>query len=258
MGERTSYEPGTFCWVDLAAPDQDAAKAFYMGLLGWECEDLPMGDDGVYSMMSVGGKDVAAIAPQPSQMSGLPPIWSSYVSVPDADAATAKAKQAGATVVSEPFDVFTAGRMTILQDPQGAAFMLWQARDRIGASLVNAPGALTLNQLNTTDPEAAAAFYAEVFGWTTELMGDTDQPYWGIYNGGNLNGGMMRLAPGQDAPPHWLTYFATADLEGAVAQVRSTGGQIVLPPMPVPEGRIIVATDPQGGFFALWEGQLDP
>ena len=119
--------------------------------------------------------------------------------------------------------------MTILQDPQGAAFMLWQARDRIGASLVNAPGALTLNQLDTTDPEAAAAFYAEVFGWTTELMGDTEQPYWGIYNGGNLNGGMMRLAPGQDAPPHWLTYFATADLEGAVAQVRSTGGQIVLP-----------------------------
>ena len=88
MGERTSYEPGTFCWTDLATTDQEAAKAFYQGLFGWDCEDLPAGEGVVYSMMRVDGHDVAAISPQPEMMreAGAPPFWNSYVSVEDVDA----------------------------------------------------------------------------------------------------------------------------------------------------------------------------
>jgi len=51
MGKRESYEPGTFCWVDLATTDSEGAKAFYSGLFGWETDDTPAGQSGTYTML---------------------------------------------------------------------------------------------------------------------------------------------------------------------------------------------------------------
>ena len=261
MGERTKHEPGTFSWTDLATTDQEGAKAFYQGLFGWDCEDRPVGDGVYYSMMLIGGRAVAAVSSQPEAMreQGVPPAWNSYVTVEDADAAAARAREIGGNVISEPFDVLEAGRMAVLQDPQGAVFMAWQAGASIGAELVNAPGALTLNQLNTSDPEAAGRFYSELFGWEVRKVEAPGEPYWGIYSQGNLNGGMMKLPPAAQAgPPHWLVYFATEQLEDTLSKVGASGGETVVSPMDVPGGRIAVARDPQGAYFALWQGQLDP
>ena len=148
--------------------------------------------------------------------------------------------------------------MSVVQDPTGAHFALWQPGTNIGATLVNVPGAFCLNQLNTSDPERAATFYTEVFGWRIEQVGTEATPYWGIWNGPGLNGGMMPLPPGAPAPPHWLLYFATADLDGSAARVGELGGKVVVPPMPVPGGRISVVMDPQGAIFGLLDGRLDP
>jgi predicted enzyme related to lactoylglutathione lyase len=260
VGERTSHKPGTFSWTDLATTDQEGAKGFYQGLFGWDCEDTPVGDGVYYSMMRIGGRAVAAISTQPASMreQGIPPVWNSYVTVEDADAAAARANEVGGNVLAEPFDVLDAGRMAVLGDPQGAFFMVWQPRASIGAELVNAPGALTLNQLNTSDPEAARRFYSELFGWEIRELEGTGQPYWSIHNGETLNAGMMNLPPGAEAPPHWLVYFATEKLEDTLAQVGERGGEVVVSPTDVPAGRIAVARDPQGAYFALWEGELDP
>ena len=142
MGERTKYTPGTFSWADLSTTDQEAAKAFYGGLFGWKAEDLPVGDDGAYySMQLVGDKTVAAISEQPQQQrdAGAPPVWNSYVTVESADAAVERAKELGGAAHTPAFDVMTAGRMAVLQDPQGAYFMAWEPRDNIGAGLVTRP-----------------------------------------------------------------------------------------------------------------------
>src|SRR5438067_6959681 len=162
MGERTQYAPGTFCWADVATTDQEGAKAFYGALFGWEIEDLPAGDGVSYSMARIDGKPVAAISPQPEQQreAGVPPMWNSYVSVESADAAADRAKELGATVHAPPFDVMQAGRMAVIQDPQGAFFMVWQAGQNFGAELVNVPGALCWNELASPDLDASAAFYS--------------------------------------------------------------------------------------------------
>src|SRR5581483_1078844 len=149
MAERTSYPHGTFCWTDLSSPDQAASKAFYSALFGWEAFDAPVGDGVYYSMMMVDGKQVAAIAPQPQQQAGMPPAWQSYVSVDSADAAVARARELGATVHADAFDVMQAGRMGVIQDPQGAYFCVWEPREHHGASLVNAHGALSWNDLSS-------------------------------------------------------------------------------------------------------------
>jgi hypothetical protein len=68
----------------------------------------------------------------------------------------------------EPFDVEPdAGRMVVLTDPEGAEFRVWQAKEKRGAQLVNEPGSLNLNGLNTRDVEGAKSFYGSVFGWRT-------------------------------------------------------------------------------------------
>jgi uncharacterized protein len=257
MGERSEYTPGTFCWVELSSSDQQAANEFYAQLLGWQVEDRPMGEDGVYSLQLVDGKAVAAIAPQPGQQreAGVPSLWNSYVSVADADAAAARAKELGANVHAGPFDVFEAGRMAVIQDPQGAFFMLWQARAMIGAALVNAPGALTWNELQSPDLDASASFYSQLFGWEYEEM-PGEERYLVIKNAGANNGGMRALTP--PAPPSWLTYFAVADLDASLAKLRELGGSVFAGPIDIGMAKIAVVADPQGAVFTLYAGELEP
>jgi uncharacterized protein len=256
MGERTSHPPGTFSWTDLGTDDAEGAKAFYAGLFGWEAEDNPVPGGMTYTMLRLRGKEVAALYER-QQREG-PPAWLSYVTVKDAEAAAARAKELGGNAIQDAIDVMDAGRMAVLQDPQGAVFAVWQPKESIGATLVNDPGAMTMNQLNTSDTDAAADFYSALFGWESRLVAEGGPEFYGIYNGETLNGGMMALPPDAPAPPHWLVYFTVEDLDGVVGKIRDTGGTIVVEPMEIPSGRIAVAQDPQGAAFALFEGEVDP
>src|SRR4030088_467192 len=149
MGNRTQYTPGTFCWTDLTTTDQEAAKAFYTELFGWTAVDMPVGDGIYYTMMEIDGKPVSAVSAQPEQQrdAGAPPTWNSYVSVESADDALTRAKELGATVHAPAFDVLDVGRMGVVQDPQGAFFLVWQPKTHIGAALVNGIGLLSWNEL---------------------------------------------------------------------------------------------------------------
>jgi predicted enzyme related to lactoylglutathione lyase len=258
MGERTPYTPGTFCWTDLTTSDQDAAKVFYCELFGWQVTDLPVGDGVVYSMMSIDGKNVAAISPQQQAQrdAGVPPAWNSYISVEDADATLETAKALGATVHAPAFDVMSAGRMGVIQDPQGAFFLVWQAKDHIGASLVNAAGALSWDELASPDIDASAGFYSELFGWTTSPI-EGAVPYLTIKNSADWYTGGIRPKMEQE-PPYWLVYFGTDDVDASLAKVGELGGGQLLPSTDIGMGTIGVAQDPQGAVFALFAGQLEP
>ena len=259
MGERDGFAPGTFCWVDLSTSDQEDAKRFYSALLGWEAEDLPMDDGATYSMQRRDGKLVAAIAPQPPQqrIAGVPPLWNSYVWVQSAEDSAARAAKLGGTVHAGPFDVRGAGRMAVLQDPQGAFLMLWEAGEHRGAQLVNAPGALVWNELSTSDSEGACAFYGDLFGWEFDApLEGSHEPYLVIRNGGSGNGGIRGLQG--SAPPNWLAYFGVEDLDAARVQVAELGGGELAGPIDIGIARMAVVRDPQGAVFALYAGTLEP
>lgn len=259
MGDRTTYTPGTFSWTDLTTPDQAAAKQFYSALFGWQFTDMPAGEGVEYSMAAVDGKWVAAISPQPPQQreAGVPAMWNSYITVEDADATAARAAELGATVHAAPFDVLEAGRMAVIQDPQGAWFEIWQARQHIGAGLVNAPGALSWNELGTPDAAASTDFYGALLGWTTTPVEGMDPPYLVIRTAdGHTNGGMRPPAP-PGSSPSWLVYFATTDVDAASAAVTRLGGSVVMEPTDIGIARVSVVSDPQGAVFALYAGELD-
>lgn len=257
MGERSEYTPGTFCAVDLAALDVEKGKAFYAGLFGWDHGDPYRGWTGCI----LDGKVVAGIISQPDDQreAGIPPNWLSYVSVSDAEASASRAVELGGAVLAQPTDVGEGGRVAVLSDPQGAVVALWQPLGYAGAQLVNVPGALTWNQLNTSDPEAAIAFYTELFGWTTEAPEDGEGAFWSFKNSeGWLNGGVMGIAPGTEAPPAWTPFFASGGLEEHQARVKELGGASLSPILPVPAGELFVAQDDQGAVFGLFAGEFDP
>jgi uncharacterized protein len=254
MGERTSYPPGTFSWAELATSDADGAKSFYSTVFGWEYDDSPIGDGQVYSMARRDGREVAALF-----SSDQPPHWNCYVTVASVDEATARAREHGANVMAEPFDVLDLGRMSVIADPTGAALCMWEPGSHIGAALVNTPGAMTWNDLVTPDPEAAARFYAALFGWTTEEIPDAGG-YRVIRNGERSNGGIVRLDPermGPETPPSWMPYFGHEDVERLVGEVEGLGGAVHTGPVPMPQGTIAVLGDPQGAALAVWTGSYE-
>jgi len=257
MGERTSHPHGTISWTDLATTDQEGAKAFYSGLLGWEYDEQPVGEGITYSMAKLRGRSAAAINAQreDERAQGIPSHWNLYVTVDDVDSATASVGEAGGQVLAEPFDVFDAGRMAVLADPTGAVISLWQAGTSIGAEVVNDPGAFTWADTATPDPEAAQRFYSALLGWRFESVSE-EPPYWVIFNGERSQGGMTR--PPAEVPPNWFPYFAVSDVEETARAAEEAGGKPFMGPMDVPNGgRFVLIQDPQGAPFGIVQGEFD-
>ena len=248
---------GNFVWLELATSDQDAAKRFYGELFGWTAQDFPMGENAVYTMLSLNGRLTGATftLSEPERAAGLAPHWQLYIAVDDADATAQRAKELGAAVVHAPFDVMTFGRMGVFQDPTGAFFSVWQARDHKGIGVYGENGALCWADLMTVDRDRAAAFYGSLFGWGFSVGKDKDPGgYLHIRNGEQHIGGIPPsgiMPPG--VPPHWLAYIQCADCEAYTKKATELGGRVLMPPMTI-EGqlRFSVVTDPQGAVFALF------
>src|SRR6266540_4027456 len=246
MGERTRYDPGTFCWVGLATSDVASAKAFYGSLFGSQAEDLEARAAGTYTMLRHRGKEVAILYRQQpeARAAGAPPHWTSYISVEDADATAARAEElGGAAVFRAPFDVLDAGRVAAIRDPTRAIVSLWQPRSRIGATLVNDTGALCWNELATTDVEVAQSFFGALLGWEYET---DERGSVSVKNAGRLNGGMREHAEHERrAAPSWLPYFTVESADESERHAVQLGGRWLLPTTASRLGRYAVIADPQ-------------
>ena len=249
-------KPGTFCWIELGTSDNDAAKSFYTQLFDWEYVDNPMGpDQGVYTILKLDGKDIGGLYKLMPDMvaQGIPPNWMSYVAVTSADESVEKAKAEGATIMNGPFDVSTMGRMAVIQDPTGAVFSIWEAKEHKGSGGYGAPGFLCWNELGTRDPEKAGQFYSNLFGWTRQPFPESPVEYTIFNNGDRGIGGMYRITPEMGSmPPNWLPYFAVEDCDAKVQKATELGGQVMMPPDDIPGiGRFAILIDPQGAVFAI-------
>ena len=254
----TTHAPGTFNWPELATSDPAAAKKFYTSLFGWEYKDQDMGPQGVYTIFTLNGADVSACYTMDAGQAstGMPPYWGTYITVENADAAAAKAKTIGGTVMMEPFDVMEHGRMSVITDPQGATFCVWQAKKNIGILVHGEPNSLGWTQLNAKDTGVAKKFYSELIGWKVQddampaEMGGGHYTTWLKADG--PAGGMMAMPPGIGAPSHWLPYFAVTNVDATTTKAASLGGKTYVPPADIPgTGRFAVLADPQGATFAL-------
>ena len=271
MNPRT-YPEGVPSWIDTEQPDVDAAAGFYAGLFGWTFEDvMPPGAPGRYLIAKLGGQDVAGIGSGSGSGSGQDgtTVWNTYIAVDDADAAAQRLAAAGASVRSAPADAGEGGRSAALTDPEGAAFRIWQARRRLGAQVVNQPGAWNFSDPHTADPRAAAAFYHEAFGWQVDNVGFglmVRSPGYGDYLEATVDPDIRKRQTGISAPPgfedaiawivatagdeapHWHVTFAVADRDQTVADAERLGAQ-VLTQSDTGWTREALIRDPQGAEF---------
>ena len=253
MSIRTSPWPdGVPCWADLMVPDVPAASSFYREVLGWTVPE-PDEEHGGYVVAQVGDAAVAGIGPE---QPGARTAWTLYLATDDADRTAAVAAEHGATALLPPTDVGGPGRVAVLTDPAGAVFGLWQAGTMIGAALVNEPGGMVWEDLRSTDPAAAKAFYGAVFGYRfdpVEMAGPDYDTFSAAGEQAPLGGmgGLMGLPDG--TPSHWLVYFAVADTDAAVRAAESGGGRVVVPPKDTPYGRLAGLADPYGAVFMVMQ-----
>jgi uncharacterized protein len=251
------HVPGSFCWIELATTDQNAAKNFYSSLFGWVSQDSPMGPDDFYSMFKLEDRDAAAgYTLRPEQRAqGVPPNWGIYIAVESADQAAAKAAELGGMIALPAFDVFDIGRMAVIQDPTGAFFSVWQAKKHSGIGIAHVHGTFCWADLNTPDPKRAADFYSGLLGW--QFMRDEKDPsgYLHIKNGEHFIGGVPPAAQRQArTPPHWLAYFQVDDVDATADKAKKLRAKLYLPPMTMEGvGRMSVIADPQGAVFAIFK-----
>ena len=272
MAERDGYIPGVPCWVATTQPAPAAAGAFDRAHVGWEFDDvMPPGAPGKYFIGRIRGGDVAAVS---SVMEGAPPaaMWNSYIWVDSADETASKVRDAGGTVVTEPFDVIDAGRMAVFVDLEGAALCVWQAKENKGARIVNEHGSLNFNDLSTRDVTGAKSFYGAVFGWQTlelDVYEAWTLPGYGDYLERESPGLRKQMAEvgapkgfedvvaslrpmgddQPDAPPHWGVTFAVDDTDAIASKATELGGTVLVPPFDAPWVRTTVIADPQGATF---------
>ncbi len=241
--------PGKFVWFEHVSREPRKAQAFYGEVLGWKISPHPMGDT-TYEMIDAGGAMIGGYA-EPSRKD-QPSHWISYVSVEDVDAAAGKAAARGGAVVAAPFDIPGIGRMARVADPQGAELCLFHSADGDSPDELASQGRWLWNELHTTDPQSALAFYAEVVGFTHRSM---DMGPGGAYHiitgsGADRGGVTHHLSPG--TPPHWLPYIAVDDTDAVIARARKLGAAIPMPPEDIPNvGRFGILSDPTGAVVAV-------
>jgi hypothetical protein len=189
--------------------------------------------------------------------------------VRDADETAAKVRAAGGTVLAEPGDVADWGRTAVFADPAGAAFSVWQPKTHRGAAVVNEPGSVSFNDLDTPDLDGARSFYGAVFGWETIDVGGN--PMWALPGYGDFleqrTPGMRENMAAMGAPERfedvvagispvrgegaarWGVTFAVDDAHAIAARAAELGGRVVVPPFDAPWVSMTVISDPQGATF---------
>ena len=125
---------GMFCWEELLAPDPEAATKFYQAVYGFGVEDVDMGPMGMYRLLKRGDMNVAGIMKSPPDAPDMT-AWVSYIAADDVDALTNRVEKLGGKVLMPPMDIPNIGRFSMIQDPAGTAFALFNGNEHIAQKM---------------------------------------------------------------------------------------------------------------------------
>ncbi|WP_295623977.1 VOC family protein [uncultured Corynebacterium sp.] len=248
-------EFGTPTWLDLGTTDLESAKSFYRDLFGWNFTST--GEDfGGYLMVDVGVPvgGAALNMNEKGELDPAMPAWfTTYFKVDDVEASSAAVTEHGGTVFVPAMQVGELGSMAIVAAPSGAAFGLWQAESFEGFDTSGRPGTAAWFESLTTDFDADAAFYRDVFGWDNVPEERAGARYVTNAAGDAARAGLMDghgVLP-DGVPSHWQVTFAVDDVDASVDTVKELGGAVHQPPMDSAHGRYAVVADPQGAPFGI-------
>jgi len=121
IGASIIDEPNAFCWYELNTHDTEKAKDFYTKFLGWNTGGSPD-----YTEWKQGDRSIGGMMKIMPEWGNVPPNWTAYIMVENADATAEKAKSLGGNVIMGPNEIPNTGRFAIIADPQGAVFAIYE------------------------------------------------------------------------------------------------------------------------------------
>jgi predicted enzyme related to lactoylglutathione lyase len=245
---------GRFVWHELITNQPDQAAAFYGKLAGWKSSGWE--HDPTYRIFDYQGAPRAGMMAPRDDAKGVPPLWLSYVAVPDVDETVKQAQRQGATVHQVPMDVPTVGRLAVLADPQGATLAVFRPSITGEPGDEVPPADFSWHELATNDWRSAWNFYRGLFGWEKESEMDMG-PDLGTYfmfkrAGGTKSIGAMYNKPPQIPVANWLPYILVPSADRAATVAKANKGTVMFGPMEVPGGdRVAQIMDPVGAVIAV-------
>ena len=253
---------GGLVWYELMTPDAKGSKRFYDAVVGWTFGEASPEFNGYRMINRSDGGFAGGVLPLTDEMQqrGARPAWLGYIGVDDVDATTAAIEQAGGKALMPAFDIPKIGRIAMVADPQGAPFYVMKPippegreNEQSDVFSVDQPQHIRWNELSTTDPDAAIAFYNRHFGWTQE--GEMDMGEMGKYRfiqRGGVGIGAIMPKPAQMPVSAWTYYIGVDDIDRAAEAIKAGGGQVLNGPVEIPGGEFALnALDPQGASFGL-------
>jgi predicted enzyme related to lactoylglutathione lyase len=253
-----------FLWHDLSTKDLDGSKKFYGEVFNWRFDSS---DKGAYTHITAGDEMIGGMR-QMDAHEPQPPSWLAYVGVDDVAATVAAITTAGGTVVMPATTMENVGTFAVTADPSGGVFAAWKsARPGEDVEKPGMPRPFTFcwDELMTTDPAAAGAFYQKVFGWTlrpVDMGGGLiytllDRP--GVKNdrGDQASAGGMMQSPPEMPASFWVAYVGVDSCDRVNERAAAMGATITVPPTDIPNiGRFASWFDPQGAAIAILQPNL--
>jgi len=252
-------QPARFTWYELMTNDAAAAGDFYSHVVGWGRSRPAPGSP--YTVFSAGELGVGGMIeiPDSERAAGAKPIWIGYIPVDDVDAYVERVIKAGGAVHRAPADIPGVLRFSLVNDPQGALFVLFKPVDGSVRTIPQrgAVGTIGWHELMAVEGPTAFEFYAGLFGWARTSVHDMgpmgDYQLFSAGEDGDF-GGMM-TKPAVIPSPYWTFYITVDGIRAATQRILSAGGAVINGPHQVPGGAWVVqGRDPQEAVFALTSG----
>lgn len=241
MTTLSKIDDGVPCWVDSMVTSQELhhdRRAFLSALFDWTWEEGTP-ETGHYALALCNGKPVMGLGIYDGATTAA---FQTYISTSDIDATIARATELGGTSLMPVMDVMDLGRMTMVNDPEGATFGLWQPGTFHGFGVAfeeNSPGWF---DHSSPDPARAADFYVALSGHALESP-DPDMRV--LRNGEQWYASISESSAGE--APHWSPIYVVDSLARVHEIVRRHGGTVLVEEMPVPGSAISVFIEPTNG-----------
>jgi uncharacterized protein len=252
----TSFVSGSVWWIDVSSTDPAGSRDFYAGLFGWRYQNSLGSRRGQYITALSAGRPVAGLAGV-AVPPGQPAAWRLYLASANIAYAAQVVTRYGGQVLEGPVDAPGPGRVLVGSDPTGAVIGFWQPTAPWELH-TSGPGSLCWAELNTWDGPRADEFFATLFGYRQQQIGDgTSVDYTVWSQAGRTVLGRLQMNEewaDPDTSAHWLLHFAVDPRRGTdamVDRVLQLGGQVEFDPYDIELGRVARVTDPCGAAFAL-------
>ena len=248
---------GTVVWADLGTYDVVASQEFYRRVFGWDFEEFAS-PEGSYYAAQLDGAPVGGMMEfsEEEAQTAMPSMWTVFIGTDDIDADVTRVAELGGAVLRPPFEIPGGERIAVVSDPTGSTFAIATFGETAGGRMRwNRTGSMCWAECQTRDQDTAIDFYERLFGWkasrtdTYTVFDMNGQPVAGLM-------GMPPMVP-DEVPSHWFLYVLVDELEAAGDAVTDAGGQILVAPSDIEDGRFAVVEDSAGAVFGLFQAMPD-